>query len=113
MTYQDAIKKLKVGVPVGPCGYDIHHNKLIGKYGNYLITDVSWDIENKIIYAQIDNGQIFSHKNLTQPCICGSKFYCSWYGMTTNILKTGLSDDVIHILGIMTEKEARDRGYCV
>lgn len=105
MEYKKA-KELKVGDVVNPRLKDIY-GKEIKPNGNYLVKDVN--VYDKKVIITLDNGQEISHKECNHPPIICSDvkhpFYCSWFGETDNIQKTGLSREQIERCGIVPDPE--------
>ncbi len=92
MRFIDA-RKLKQGVPV-------YTNK-VKVPGNYLIDKVWVDIFNSIVRVQLDDGTVLSHKQIHHAIVCGNiPFYCSWYGITLDIAKTGLAAWQLQAIGV-------------
>ncbi len=105
MVYKRA-KELEIGDVIEPRNVDINGNFIV-PHGNYLVKHIDDDGHEVII--TLDNGQQVSHKLCNHPpYICGKTFYCSWFGETDNICKTGLSYRQILRCGIVPDELVKD-----
>jgi len=102
MTFKEA-SGLRQGVPIY---VPYLRCDKINMAGNYLIKDIQLNKREGIYYIETDNDVVVTHEQIKRAIIkAKTPFYCSWYGMANDIMKTGLQKWQLMAIGLFIGKQ--------